>query len=174
MMSEPVLFWGGIYSQWHCASFVMVSYPYSITVRDYPTAEHFMMCEKAALFGDEETWHKIMATDNPDIAKRLGRQVKGYDEEEWKKVRFQIVCRGNYEKFRQNPDLARELVATGDREIVEASPYDKVWGVGMNEGEALMYWRREDLRSDIPFVTWPGLNLLGEALMVARSMLAPR
>lgn len=166
-MSEPYFFWGGFCSQW-CRS------PFVIDGVTYRTAEHWMMAGKASLFNDQDALAAILKTRDPSDAKAIGRQIKNWDEEMWKKHRFQLVCRGSYEKFRQNDDLRSELLDLGDREIVEASPYDKIWGIGLGEAAAREYWLRESLRSDIPFVTYPGLNLLGEAIMVAREMLKPR
>jgi ribA/ribD-fused uncharacterized protein len=165
----PVLFWGGIYSQWYRAPFIVDGVKYR-------TAEHFMMAGKARLFGDDDSLEKIMGTSDPAEAKKLGRGIKGWDDKVWTAVRFQLVCRGSYEKFRQNPGLLQELLATGDREIVEASPYDKVWGVGLGEEEARR-WYDDAMAAAAPddkVLPWPGLNLLGKALMVARDMLAPQ
>jgi ribA/ribD-fused uncharacterized protein len=165
----PVLFYGGIYSQWHRASFF-------VDGERYPTAEHFMMAEKARLFGDADSLRLITANRDPSEVKRIGRQVRGWHEEKWKAARFQIVCRGSYEKFRQNSTLRDQLLATGNREIVEASPYDVVWGVGRDTASA-QRWYEDQMESAAPdqeTLPWPGLNLLGKALMVARDMLTPR
>ena len=164
-MSEPVLFWGGIYSQWYRSRFVLDGF-------EFRTAEHWMMVNKATTFGDMEALAKILAEKDPAEAKKIGRQIKGWDDAKWAQVRFQVVCRGSYEKFRQNPELGAQLVATGSSEIVEASPYDKIWGVGLGEGQALEFWKKA--QNSVPATPWPGLNLLGKALMVARDMLAPR
>jgi ribA/ribD-fused uncharacterized protein len=161
-VSNPVLFWGGIYSQWYRS-------PFEIDGIKYRTAEHYMMACKARTFGDNETLAAILAESDPSKAKALGRLVRGWSDDVWKQVRFQHVCRGSFEKFRQNPDLLWQLVETGDREIVEASPYDKIWGVGLSEDEALKFWKTG--QNTIPQPAWPGLNLLGKALMAARTML---
>lgn len=167
-MSEPVFFWNGPFSQWHRSPFV-------VDGSTYPTAEHFMMAGKAREFGDWATLVKIFETEDPRTAKALGRGVHGYDDETWRKVRFPLVCRGSYEKFRQNPELAEILIITGDHEIVEASPYDGVWGVGMGEREARSYYNEFVAQAPAgTVVQWPGLNLLGKALMAAREMLAQR
>lgn len=164
-MSYPVLFWGGIYSQWYRSPFTVDGVPYR-------TAEHFMMAGKARTFGDTDTLEMIMAEKDPSEAKKLGKLIQGWDPEKWAAVRFQIVCRGSYEKFRQNPELGAQLIATGSSEIVEASPYDKIWGVGLNEDDALTFWKLA--QNSLPPTPWPGLNLLGKALMVARDMLSPQ
>lgn len=165
----PVLFWGGIYSQWYRASFTVDNVVYR-------TAEHYMMACKARTFGDYETLDKILAEPDPSKAKALGRQVKDWSDDIWKQVRFQHVCRGSYEKFRQNPDLLWQIVETGDRDIVEASPYDKIWGVGLSEEDARRWYddQMESAGPDDIELPWPGLNLLGKALMAARTMLTPQ
>jgi ribA/ribD-fused uncharacterized protein len=165
VVSEPVLFWGGIYSQWYRSPFTVDGVPYR-------TAEHYMMAGKARVFGDTDSLEKIMDERDPSEAKKLGKLIKGWDDKVWSALRFQIVCRGSYEKFRQNPELMAQLIATGNREIVEASPYDRIWGVGLSEEDALAFWKKA--QNSVPATPWPGLNLLGKALMVARDMLSPQ
>ncbi len=138
-------------SQWYDASFVVEGVKYR-------TAEHYMMAEKARLFGDEETREKILAATSPGGAKALGRGVRGFVETTWDDHRSDIVYKGNVEKFLQNVDLGAFLVGTGSRVLVEASPRDRVWGIGLTEDDA----RASDPRK------WKGLNLLGFALMRAR------
>ena len=127
----------------------------------YPTAEHYMMAEKARLFADRPTLQKILAVQHPRAAKELGREVRGFQPALWDAQRFDIVVRGNLAKFSQNNSLREFLVHTGDRILVEASPVDRIWGTG--------------LAVDSPNAEnpdqWPGLNLLGFALMVVRSQL---
>jgi ribA/ribD-fused uncharacterized protein len=135
--------------------------PFKLEDINYPTAEHFMMSEKAVLFGDAATRKLILKAPNPGAAKALGRQVKGYTEEAWVARRFEAVVQGNRAKFSQNPTLATYLVATGTQVLVEASPVDPVWGIGL---------ATDDPRANNPN-TWQGLNLLGFALMVVRSEL---
>jgi ribA/ribD-fused uncharacterized protein len=168
-MTQPIFFWGGIYSQWHRS-------PFTVDGEFYRTAEHFMMAEKARTFGDKAVLAAIMKTKDPSDAKALGRQIQGWSDLVWQSVRFQVVCRGSFEKFRQNDDLAQELRASGDAQIIEASPYDKIWGVGLDEDAALRWYLDQAHGGDVPpeKVTWPGLNLLGKAIMVARSMLTPQ
>ncbi len=121
-----------------------------------------MMAGKARLFRDEEAAERIVAVDHPGEAKRLGRQVRGFDQAAWEEARFGIVVDGNVAKFGQNPDLRAFLLGTGERVLVEASPRDRVWGIGLGA-------RNEDAeRPD----RWRGLNLLGFALMEARARLA--
>mgnify|MGYP000865870243 CR=1 FL=1 len=161
-----VLFWGhqpnadgsigkGCFSQWFEASF-------DIDGRTYLTAEHFMMAEKARLFHDDETRASILAARTPAEAKKLGRGVNGFDDALWEQTRFDIVVRANEAKFSQDPALRDYLLTTGDRVLVEASPVDRIWGIGLaaNDEQAL------EPRA------WCGLNLLGFALMEVRARLA--
>jgi ribA/ribD-fused uncharacterized protein len=142
------------FSQWWPARF-------TVDGTLYKTAEHFMMAGKARLFGDRETLARILTAPDPGSAKRLGRMVRGFDEERWNEERSEIVVRANVEKFGQNPPLREFLLNTGERVLVEASPMDRIWGIGMAES---------DPRARFPN-QWQGLNLLGFALMEARTIL---
>lgn len=142
-------------SQWYGA-------PFSLGGRLFPTAEHYMMFQKATLFGDQDTAEQIMAAPSPGAAKALGRAVRGFVEETWAERRLQIVADGNEAKFGQNPELRGFLAKTGDRVLVEASPTDRIWGIGLAE---------DDPRANDP-LSWRGLNVLGFALMIARLRLA--
>lgn len=133
--------------------------PFTVDGVTYPTAEHFMMAEKARLFGDEEIREKILLAQGPDVAKKFGKLVRGFDEEKWRLNRFEIIIRGNQAKFEQIKQLKQFLLETKEKVLVEASPYDQVWGIGMSEN---------DPRSTNP-EQWKGLNLLGFALMVVRT-----
>ena len=97
----------------------------------YPTAEHWMMAGEARLFADQESVAAMLADESPSAAKAAGRKVRGFDEKRWVAARYDIVVEGNFAKFRQHADLRQFLVATGDRVLVEASPYDRIWGIGM-------------------------------------------
>lgn len=138
-------------------------WPASFTVEGvlYRTAEHWMMAEKARLFGDERVRRDILQAEHPGEAKKLGRTVRAFDEQTWQAHRFDIVVRGNVAKFQQNPELARFLADSNTRVLVEASPVDRIWGIG--------------LAADHPDAAhpakWRGLNLLGFALMEVRSHL---
>jgi len=144
-------------SQWWGARF-------TVGEHSYMTAEHFMMAEKVRLFGDAATCKRIVAASSPAAAKRLGREVAGFDEATWAAARFAIVVAGNVAKFGQNPALADFLRGTGDRVLVEASPTDRIWGIGL---------AADDASAEAP-EHWRGLNLLGFALMEARRALAGR
>ena len=119
------------------------------------------MAQKALLFNDKEVFEKIITADKPGEVKELGRQVMDFDEQAWNSKRFDIVKEGNMHKFNQHPALADYLKQTGDRILVEASPVDKVWGIGLAQDH-----------KDIAYVdAWKGLNLLGFALMEVRDLL---
>lgn len=142
------------FSQWYDASFVVDD----IT---YLTAEHYMMSQKAKLFGDIDTFNKIIASKHPKQAKDLGRQVNHFDEKIWNEKRFDIVVQGNIAKFSQHSELKAYFLNTGNRILVEASPVDKIWGVGLAKDDEQIHNPNN----------WQSLNLLGFALMVARDEL---
>ncbi|MCL1949576.1 MAG: NADAR family protein [Turicibacter sp.] len=139
------------FSQWFPASF-------SVDADDYTCSEQYMMAEKARVFGDVETHQAIMATDSPREMKILGRQVKGFDAAIWDKVKYSVVLSGNWYKFTQNPKLARILLGTDPTILVEASPTDSIWGIGLTE-------TRPEAQDP---AQWQGENLLGFALMEVR------
>lgn len=141
-------------SQWWPSAFIEDG-------RSFSSAEHYMMAHKAWLFGDDECAERILAASHPGAAQRLGRTVQGFDQEHWSEERFGIVVRGNLAKFGQHSDLRAYLLGTRERVLVEASPVDQIWGVGL---------AADDSRVGEPS-KWRGLNLLGFALMAARSEL---
>ena len=128
---------------------------------EYVCAEQWMMAEKARLFDDEETLARILEDGHPKSQKRLGRSIQGFDNTTWEEHRSAIVEAGSYLKYTQNAELKEALLATGDLELVEASPYDKIWGIGLAPDDP-----RARSKSN-----WIGLNLLGQALMVTRTRL---
>lgn len=125
---------------------------------NYLNAEQYMMSQKSLLFGDHEVYNLVMETDDPEIMKKLGRKIKGFDEKIWDEHKFKIVVDGNHLKFGQNPELFKKLKSTGNKIIVEAASYDIVWGIGL----------KAEVAVNIPEQDWPGLNLLGKALMKVR------
>ncbi len=143
----------GCLSQWFEAGF-------EVEGVYYPTAEHYMMGAKARLFDDAGMFERITQAPDPGKAKALGRKVEGFDNDTWLAHRFDIVVAGNMAKFAQNPALKNFLLGTGERVLVEASPRDTIWGIGLGQGE-----KAEDPRQ------WRGLNLLGFALMQVRERL---
>lgn len=151
---KHVFFWNGIYSQWHKA-------PMTIDKIEYNSCEQYMMHQKALLFGDEDIAEQIMQETNPKEQKKFGRQIRNFDKSIWDKNCLAIVYEGNLAKFRQNADLKEEMLNTGNRIFVEASPLDTIWGIGMAE---------ESLGIDDPSY-WQGLNLLGQALTLVKNQL---
>lgn len=132
--------------------------PFIIDGITYKTAEHWMMANKALLFNDSGIYQKIINAKSPGEAKELGRQVLGFDEQIWIANRYDIVVKGNVHKFNQHPPFADFLINTKDRILVEASPIDKIWGIGLS---------KDAEQIDNPYF-WNGQNLLGFALMEVR------
>jgi ribA/ribD-fused uncharacterized protein len=130
--------------------------------RTFASAEHYMMWRKAVLFGDEPMAERIVAARHPHEAKKLGGRVAGFDQQTWNEHRTPIVVAGNLAKFRADPELHDYLLTTGNRVLVEASPLDRIWGIGL---------AGDDPRAADP-CRWRGLNLLGFALMRVRAELA--
>ncbi|MCU0434191.1 MAG: NADAR family protein [Bacteroidia bacterium] len=160
---EYFFFWGHkvnnpitetCFSQWYPAPFIHEG----IT---YPTAEHWMMAGKARLFDDNDILQKILASDSPKEAKKLGREILSFDPALWDEGKVKIVVEGNLHKFSQHKDLNAFLLNTGNKVIVEASPMDTVWGIGLG---------RDNPKALNPFL-WRGGNLLGFALMEVRDLL---
>ncbi|KAK2849615.1 hypothetical protein FQN49_005581 [Arthroderma sp. PD_2] len=166
-MSEPIFFWKpeqehGYLGQWWSSPFTAPG-PVGEELR-YENCEHYMMHQKGVLFApDDPVTEQILARSGPvpgpKAIKALGRKVPNFDDEVWKRERFRIVVQGNYYKFTQHPDLKALLMGTGDSEIVEASPLDRIWGVGFGAKNA-----------PAKRAKW-GLNLLGKALMEVREMI---
>ncbi|MFJ9605364.1 NADAR family protein [Kitasatospora sp. NPDC101176] len=143
-------------SQWWPAEF-------TVDGVTYPSAEHWMMAGKARMFGDEAIAQQVLEARTPAQAKKLGRLVRGFDGEVWEAGRFELVVEGNVAKFGQDERLRAYLLGTGARVLVEASPVDRIWGIGL---------AADDVRAERP-AEWRGENLLGFALMEARARLAP-
>lgn len=151
-MKEIIGFWkpadrNGFLSQWYKCSF-------KDSERYYNCAEQYMMAQKAILFKNYDVLSEIMKETNPANIKKLGRKIKNFDEATWDSKKFEIVCEGNRLKFFQNPTLGKQLLGTLDAILVEASPYDHIWGIGTEN------YMDEN--------AWDGENLLGQALMVVR------
>lgn len=134
---------------------------FTVDGQRYRWAEQWMMAGKARVFNDPEALAKILAAESPAACKKLGRQVRRFDEGTWRRVRFELVTRGNVEKFGQDPRLRAYLLDTGDTILVEASPGDRVWGIGLAASHPAA---RDPAR-------WQGLNLLGFALTRSRAIL---
>lgn len=144
---EFAFFWGGTMSQWAKSKFI-------IDGVEFNTCEQYMMYKKALMFNDYDAAKKIMSTLNPKEQKQFGREVKGFKDDVWTKYCREIVYDANVAKFTQNKNMYDELMFTAGRTLVEASPLDKRWGIG--------------LAADNPFAqdrsTWQGANWLGEAI----------
>uniref|UniRef100_A0A7S2U3E3 NADAR domain-containing protein n=1 Tax=Lotharella oceanica TaxID=641309 RepID=A0A7S2U3E3_9EUKA len=149
-----VLFHSGPFSQWHMSSFRVDGVTYNC-------CEQYMMAEKARLFKNEGILEQILRAVAPGKQKALGRKVRGFKEHVWKTNCLRIVTEGNLHKFSQNAELKEKLMATGDRTMAEASPKDRIWGIGLHASDE----RAQDMS------TWRGANLLGIALMTVREML---
>jgi len=153
-----LFFYGGPLSQWYPS-------PFTLDGLHYSTAEQYMMASKASYFGDQDTLNLILNTSNPREQKALGRQVKGFTFNAWTCVAREFVYQGNLAKFSQDTALLNFLVSgTQDRELVEASPTDCVWGVGLGMSDPTLLDRS----------LWRGTNWLGRALMAVRQTLRAR
>jgi ribA/ribD-fused uncharacterized protein len=142
------------FSQWYPSPFVVEN-------KLYHTAEHWMMAGKAKLFNDTNAFSQIMTAIKPGVVKALGRTVKNFNAVTWNEHAYQIVVEGNMHKFSQNEPMKNFLLTTGNKIIVEASPQDNIWGIGLGQD------RKEAMHPD----TWRGTNWLGFALMEARDKL---
>lgn len=141
-------------SNWYQAKFTVDGVTYA-------TSEHYMMANKAIVFCDTAIYHKILAAKTPKEAKALGKSIRGFNGVIWNEHRIKIVVRGNEAKFSQNEPLKDYLLKTGDKVLVEASPYDCIWGIGMGADDHYAMNPKK----------WNGLNLLGFALMEVRRRL---
>jgi len=143
------------FSQWYACTF-------AVDGRTFRCAEQFMMHGKALLFDDAEVAAQILAAGHPRQHKALGRKVKGFDDARWRRERESIVMAGNRAKFTQSEELLALLLATAGTTLVEASPYDKIWGIGLAAADP----RAQDPKQ------WKGQNLLGKILTALRDELA--
>ena len=149
-----IFFYGSAYSQWAMRDI-------EIDGKIFNCNEQFMMFKKAELFGDEHAANHIMSAFDPSVQKSWGRKVKNFDKDKWEAIARDVVYDANYAKFTQHEDLKRQLLNSGDKIIVEGSPTDRIWGIGMS--------------CDDPGITdpknWRGTNWLGEAIMKVRENL---
>jgi ribA/ribD-fused uncharacterized protein len=145
------LFYGGVFSQWYRCQFKYDGVFYNC-------AEQAMMAMKAKHFGDMINLKLIMESNSPYEQKMLGRTVENFNVEEWNKVAKNYVTEINYCKFKQNPNILTQLLDTEGTTLVEASPSDKIWGIGLAESDARCYNRKK----------WRGTNWLGECITNVR------
>jgi ribA/ribD-fused uncharacterized protein len=148
---RPYEKWGFL-SQWYPSSF---SEETGVRTK-YSNAEQYMMAKKALQFGDMEIHQLIMSTSEPGAIQKLGKRVRGFNEEVWDDKKFEIVLQGNMLKFTQNKELAQKLLETGDTTLAESSPSDRIWGIGITTSDA------------VHGKEWKGQNLLGKALTEVR------
>ena len=149
---DCVFFYGGWLSNWAPTRF-----------RDnngieYNCSEQYMMRHKALLFNDQESVEKIMKADHPATQKQIGRRVKGFIQEEWEMISKKVVYQACYYKFTQNPEALEYLISTKGKLLVEASPTDCIWGIGLDEFDPLVSDRSN----------WKGTNWLGQVLTQLR------
>lgn len=151
-MEQFFFFYGGPASQWYPSVF-------NLDGVEYDCAEQCMMHKKALLFGDDEIAQQIMAAkDDPKTQKALGRKVANFDEDIWNATAKLIVYRANRAKFTQNTELKSWLLSTTGKTLVEASPFDRIWGIGLAPRDPEAASRS----------TWQGLNWLGEIVTLVR------
>jgi len=124
----------------------------------FDCGEQYMMWRKAVLFEDFEIATKILMSSNPKEQKTLGRQVRNYNDKIWADQRFDIMVEGLSCKFRENKLIRNKLILTGKKILVEANPYDTIWGVGLSEDDDAILDEKN----------WRGQNLLGKVLMKVR------
>lgn len=162
---------GSIYSNWHTTPRQFVD-PLNGNLA-FDSSEVAFIWQKAVFFQD----HRIATLLEQKgmtaaTAKQLGRQIKGYDDAAWECVRLGFMTYVNLLKYRQNPEWGAELKETKGRILIEASPTDKIWGVGLDIEAAVEYAKQREWDGVNPrHIEWPGRNLLGEALMTVRGLL---
>ena len=136
------------FSQWYPSKFTVDNITYNST-------EQYMMAQKALLFNDEKIYNEILKANHPKQFKALGRQIAKFNEDVWGEHKYKIVLEGNLAKFSQNENMKKFLLSAKNKILVEASPYDKVWGIGLSA----------DTNNIENPLTWKGENLLGFVLM---------
>lgn len=151
-----VFFWGGddIYSNFHPCTFLYNG-------KKFTSSEQAFMFAKAVFFHDKDIAEQILMDSKPSVQKQLGRQVKGFDPDVWASVSEQVMYDVLYAKFTQNSILLEKLLSTEGKVLVEASPFDKIWGVGLGEDDPLILDEKN----------WKGDNKLGKCLTTLRDNL---
>jgi ribA/ribD-fused uncharacterized protein len=158
---EPVLFFGADESKGeHRALSNMAEYPIEIDGVKFPTVEHYFQAMKAKTFADEEMYEKILKAKTPKAAKALGKKVKDLIPEKWDAEKDMIMEKGVRAKFVQHPELRKQLLETGDKQIGEANARDGYWGIGSGH---------ESDKSKFPS-KWRGKNVLGKIMMKLRKV----
>lgn len=157
---DMILFWqpDSIYSNWYPNTpLTMPEFPDTV----FDNSEAAFMFLKAKTFGDDIIARLILSNQSPWETKKMGRRINSYNEDRWAEVREDAMFAACYAKFAQNPKLRQELLSTGTKLLVEASPVDKIWGIGLAPNDP----RARSV------ATWQGLNLLGKVLMEVRTVL---
>lgn len=149
-----IYFWSSIYSNWYSCNFVVDGILFNCS-------EQFYMYKKAMQFADEDTAKKILGASHPRDQKAFGRQVKNFDSTVWDSISYKVMLQAVYEKFNQNYELKCQLLGTDDKIFVEASPFDNIWGVGLNEIDDTILDEKN----------WLGKNWLGKVLCEVRERL---
>ncbi len=144
----------GFLSNWYRSEF-------SVDGIKFTSMEQYMMYKKAILFEDAEIASQILKTDDVVLIKELGRKVSNYNDTVWNGMRQVVIYKGLLEKFRQNDDLKKSLLDTGDNMLAECAVKDCVWGIGLS--------MTDNDKNDIN--AWRGQNLLGFSLMLVRDEL---
>jgi ribA/ribD-fused uncharacterized protein len=153
-----LFFWKEKFSNWFFSPIVFTD-PFSGASINFTCTEQAFMYFKAITFDDYETANKIIAAQTPKEQKELGRQVKNFNQGVWDDEKFACMYWANAMKYTQHENLKAELIATTPLKLVEASPVDKIWGIGLAEDNPLA----------LDEATWQGQNLLGECLTQLRN-----
>lgn len=151
---EMILFYGGFMSNWCPARFEKDG-------MTFDNSEQYFMFKKAWFFKDFQAVKQILQSTDPQTVKSIGRTIKNYDDFKWAKVRVQFMYEANFLKYSKNPEFKKMLLSTGDKILVEASPVDTIWGIGLDENDPDAFDQTK----------WKGLNLLGQVLMDVRKEL---
>jgi len=146
-------FWNSLYSQWYTTK-----NQFQDGCISYPNAEKYMMMKKAEVFGASDILEQMKESNNPRLIKQLGRQIKNFSDKTWDKHKVDVVTQASYLKFSQNPELLKIMLEHRDLILVEASPQDKIWGIGLHFDDDRVLDESK----------WHGENLLGICLMKAR------
>ncbi len=151
---KAVAFWNSIFSNFFPCKFEFKGMKFD------SSEQAFMWC-KARHFGDVQSCIQILEAESPREAKQLGRGVKNFDGASWDKAKYGYMVEVLVAKFKQNPQLKKVLLETQDRTLIEGSPVDQIWGVGI-------HWQDINCLNESK---WKGENLLGKALMDVRTII---